>query len=365
MGPRPRVAAPGALEYGSTVTDETYAAVKRLFLAARAKQPEQREAFLANEAIVDPVLIARVRELLEVDALTEIDAIAADAPFGEPSGSMPASIAGYRVIEELGRGGMGVVYLAERDREGVRQRVALKRMLVNHAVAPAQLKRFRDERRILAALDHPHIARLLDVGADDAGAPYFAMEYVDGLRIDHYVERHALDARQCVELLLKIARAVASAHQRLVVHRDLKPGNILVDQHSEPKLLDFGIAKLLDESEIESSRAETTGGAVLTPRYAAPEQVRGEPVSTATDVYALGVVMFELLTGCSPYGDAVSAPLALPHAICEEDPVAPSVAASRLERSGVRGRPASLDRPAPSASARAGRLNSDLDAIVL
>ncbi len=195
----------------------------------------------------------------------------------------------------LGRGGMGAVYLAERNEHEFQQRAALK--LIKLGMDSGEiLQRFLAERRILARLEHPNIARLIDGGVDLLGRPYFVMEWVDGLPLLDYANAQSLDAAGRLRLFLKLCDAVAHAHRQLVVHRDLKPGNILVDTRGEPKLLDFGIAKVL-HSEHEDTSA--TGPRYFTRAYASPEQMRGEPVSTATDIYALGAVLFELLTGAA------------------------------------------------------------------
>lgn len=194
----------------------------------------------------------------------------------------------------LGRGGMGAVFLAERTEQDFQQRAALK--LIKLGMDSVEiLRRFLAERRILARLEHPNIARLIDGGVDQRGRPYFVMEWVDGLPLTEYANAHGLDVAARVRLFLKLCDAVAHAHRQLVVHRDLKPGNILVDVRGEPKLLDFGIAKVLEIDNTEDTSA--TGPRFFTRAYASPEQLRGEPVSTATDIYALGAVLFELLTG--------------------------------------------------------------------
>lgn len=194
----------------------------------------------------------------------------------------------------LGHGGMGDVYLAERNEQDFQQRAALKLIKLGMDSGEIQ-RRFLSERRILARLEHPNIARLIDGGVDSRGRPYFVMEWVDGLPLTDYANAHRLDADSRLRVFLKLCDAVAHAHRQLVVHRDLKPGNILVDTRGEPKLLDFGIAKVLESDNTQDTSA--TGARFFTRAYAAPEQLRGEPVTTATDIYALGAVLFELLTG--------------------------------------------------------------------
>lgn len=255
----------------------------------------------------------------------------------------------YRLIECLGEGGMGVVWLAEREVGGVRQQVALKRLGlglgdgVRHA-------RFRKEQRILATLNHPNIAHLVDAGIDAGGEPFLAMEYVAGTRIDHWCDAHRLDLRARIQLLLKVCAAVSYAHGQLVIHRDLKPANILVDANGRPKLLDFGIASLQD-----TEGNATIGTRAMTPAYASPEQIEGKPLGTATDVYSLGVVLYELVAGARPF-DHVGSDHARSIAIVSGEIVPPS----RL----VRTQPAPGDRSgAPAAAAR--RIPADIDAIAL
>ncbi len=209
----------------------------------------------------------------------------------------------FALVRLLGRGGMGEVWLASREEGGFRQEVALKRL--RHGVRSEDLlRRFVQERRILAGLSHPGIARFIDGGVDDDGAPWYAMELVDGVPLTEHARARDLDVRARVALIAAVAEAVAYAQNRLVVHRDLKPSNILVDAQGRVRLLDFGIAKLLDE--VPDGRATASGVRAMSPAYAAPEQILGEPISAATDVYALGVVLYELLTGGLPHarGDA-------------------------------------------------------------
>lgn len=255
----------------------------------------------------------------------------------------------YRLVECLGEGGMGVVWLAEREVGDVRQRVALKRL--GHGIGGEDRHMcFRKEQRILATLNHPNIAHLVDAGIDAAGAPFLAMEYIDGTRIDEWCDARRLDLRARVELLVKVCAAVSHAHGQLVIHRDLKPANILVDTHGEPKLLDFGIASLQD-----ADGGATLGARAMTPAYASPEQIEGKPLGTATDVYSLGVLLYELVTGARPF-DHVDSDHARSNAIVSGEIVAPS----RL----VRTRPGAGDPSAPS-PAIARRIPADIDAIAL
>lgn len=234
-------------------------------------------------------------------------------------------VARYRLVREIGRGGMGRVWLAERDDGGFEGQVAIKQIDRERWSAEDE-RRFVRERQILASLDHPNIARLIDGGTDENGRPFLATWYIDGTRITQYCEHHALNLRARLALLRKVGDAVAYAHRHLVVHRDIKPANILVDTSGEPRLLDFGIARLLDEE----TAATAAGASPLTLRYAAPEQIRGELAGIGTDVHALGCLMYELLAGEPPHADAGAA--ALTHAILHADPPPPSVVARRRGR---------------------------------
>ncbi len=253
--------------------------------------PDAREAHLAHLATHAPELHEAVRALLVNLAETDLQAPAPDA------NAAPLQVGPYRLQQMLGSGGMGEVYLAERVDGGFEQRVALK--LVRRGSLSRQLtRRFLRERQILARLEHPNIARLLDGGFTAAGQPWLAMEYVAGETIANYVSQQQLGLDARVALVARVATAVAYAQRNLVVHRDIKPANILVGADAEPKLLDFGIAKLLDDSTDDQTR---TALRAMTARYAAPEQIVGERTTTATDVYALGVLLFELTSGRSPY----------------------------------------------------------------
>jgi eukaryotic-like serine/threonine-protein kinase len=235
----------------------------------------------------------------------------------------------YRVIAEIGQGGMGTVYLAERADGTFDQQVAIK--VVRGLLDQDRVRRFRAERQILASLQHPNIARLIDGGTTDEGWPYLVMEYVDGVPIDTYVTTAGLSLDARLRLFLIVCDAVGHAHRHLVVHRDIKPSNILVARDGTPRLLDFGIAKLLDEDETAAAAARTlTGMRMLTPDYASPEQVRGEPVTTATDVYALGVLLFELLTGQRPHRFKTLTAQEIERVVCDTDAPRPSTLATGL-----------------------------------
>jgi eukaryotic-like serine/threonine-protein kinase len=189
----------------------------------------------------------------------------------------------------------------------------------------AVLERFRHERQVLASLDHPNIARLLDGGTTEEGIPYLVMELIEGIPFDQYCDSQSLNVTERLKLFLQVCSAVQYAHQHLVIHRDIKPGNILVTKEGVPKLLDFGIAKILDPA----AGSQATAINPMTPEYASPEQVRGEPITTSTDVYSLGVVLYQLLTGRSPYPQSTHVPHEYARAICEYEPERPSIAVAR------------------------------------
>jgi serine/threonine-protein kinase len=264
----------------------------------------------------------------------------------------------WKILATLGQGGMGIVYLGERAAGDFAQRAAVK-VVSGGPDNPAILARFRAERRILAALEHPGIARLLDGGTTEDGLPYFAMEYVEGESLLAFAERRGLGLRERIGLFLEVCAAVSHAHQRLIVHRDLKPGNVLVGSDGRPRLLDFGIAKLLEPDEsFPASAGTVTRGGWLTPAYASPEQIRGLPTTTATDVYSLGVILYELLVGASPHperrqgSDGVTGTDDL-----ERGATRPSSAVSRAA--------VVSSRPAPESARLARDLRGDLDTIAL
>ena len=285
----------------------------------------------------------------------------------------------YRLLEEIGRGGAGTVYLAERADGSFEQQVAVK-VLRRGLDTDDTVRRFLAERRILASLHHDSIAAVYDGGATDDGRPYFVMEYVQGRPITEYADAHELSVEERIRLVLEVGRAVQHAHHRLVIHRDLKPSNILVTDQGVVKLLDFGIAKLLDPSQHPESSVRTRTGILLfTPEYASPEQVSGEEVTTATDVYQLGAVLYVLLTAHRPYRVGDSSPLALREAILQQLPRRPSEAVASPDRGQMAGvGPAGEPGTPPSSLARelarlrgtdprslSRGLTGDLDTIVL
>jgi eukaryotic-like serine/threonine-protein kinase len=326
---------------------ERFRRVDAIFDAALDLPVGEQAAFVDLQSGDDESLRAEVLGLLRAyhheDSVLESPAARIAAPLLEQAaalgGHTPDRIGPFRIVRELGRGGMGRVFLGHRADGQFDQRVAIK--LIQQG-PPGVLRRFVEERRILALLEHPGIARLIDGGISEQGLPYFAMEVVEGEPIDRYCEAHDLSLDQRLALFIGVCDAVAYAHQHLVIHRDLKPSNILVTAAGQAKLLDFGIAKLLGGPERED--LTRTGSVIMTPEFAAPEQIRAQPISSATDVYALGVLLYQLLTGGRPYDLRGKSPAEIERIICLDVPPRPSTRA-----------------PAPMAR----RLRGDLDLIVL
>src|SRR6476659_5824678 len=285
---------------------ERWARVKQLFDATADLAPDERAVLLARECDGDNALRLEVESLLESDRLTGefIEESIAEIPPDLFPDHSDESLVGrqfgaYQIIREIGRGGLGAVYLAARADDEYRKEVALK--IVRRGLDTEDiLRRFRNERQILAQLDHPNIARLIDGGTTEDGLPYFVMEYVKGEAVTTYCDAARPNTAERLNLFRKVCGAVTYAHQNLVIHRDLKPSNILVTADGEPKLLDFGIAKLLGADE-EPLAQTMAGQRFMTPAYASTEQVKGERITTASDVYSLGVLLYELLTGRRPY----------------------------------------------------------------
>jgi non-specific serine/threonine protein kinase/serine/threonine-protein kinase len=351
------------------VNAEKWQQMKQIFASALEVQEGEREAFLRNACGGDDPLVAELQAMLSVhesnqsESATPVGAVRAA---GKREGQR---IGPYRVIQRIGSGGMGDVYLAARADAAFNKRVAIK--LVQTGVDTEQiLKRFRHERQILAALDHPNIAKLLDGGTTNDGLPYFVMDYVEGTPITTYCDTHKLAIAERVRLFRDICLAVQYVHQNLVVHRDLKPSNILVTADGVPKLLDFGIAKLLKpeffSDPMDATRIESR---LMTPRYASPEQVRGEAVTTASDVYSLGVILYELLTSRRPYRLKSNTSVELLRAVCDQEPEKPSTRTFKREDSEneteqtERAVIAQLRATVPERLRR--QLRGDLDMIVL
>ena len=278
----------------------------------------ERDAFLAQACSDNEALRGEVLSLLSADQ--EMSGFLAEPVFSRQTAESPAigrRIGAYKITREIGRGGMGAVYLGERDDRQFDQRVAIK--LIKRGMDTDEIiERFRHERRILASLNHPNIARLLDGGTTEDGLPYFVMEYIEGEPLPAYCQRKNLGVAERLKLFLQVCQAVQHAHNNLIVHRDLKPSNILVTGDDTVKLLDFGIAKLLNAGE--AGLSTLSGQRPMTPEYASPEQVRGELINTASDVYALGVVLYELLTGERPYRFKDRTPVEIVRVVCEQEP---------------------------------------------
>lgn len=344
--------------------------VEAVFHDALDQPFERREAFVREACGDDEELFTAVMKLLAADESPNsfldggvIDAINTTTPAATtlPEGTR---IGPYRIVSPLGTGGMGVVYLAERADGHFDQRVALK--LIKRGMDSAQiLARFHAERRILARLQHPNIAGLLDGGVTDDGLPYFSMEYVDGHPITEYCDEHKLTIEERLALFKDVCNAVQYAHGNLVVHRDLKPSNIMVTSDGHVMLLDFGIARMLDDEEDGLTRS---GQRVMTPAYASPEQVRGEPVTTSTDVYSLGVVLYELLCGRHPHRETTITPVELERAIAETGAERPSRFLARKKLADTDTGP-TVDAIAEARHSSLGRLRKrlegDLDNICL
>jgi serine/threonine protein kinase len=319
--------------------------------------PEHWDAFLDEECQSDPELRAEIDSLLKhqkhVARFIEPSAldVAAASFLNDRADRSGQRLEDYDVLSRLGVGGMGEVYLA-RDTK-LRRKVALK--LVRAGMDSSEIAaRFRQEEQILASLNHPNIAQLYGAGVAEADAPFLVMEYIEGARIDEYCRQKNLPTTARLELFRKVCSAVLYAHQRLIIHRDLKPSNILVTADGEPKLLDFGIAKLL-EGQDAFTMMQTILPGVMTPDYASPEQVRGEQITTSTDVYSLGVLLYELLTGQRPYRLKTPSPDEMARAITDQEPERPSTAITRADGSSK----TQTQTPNPKL------LRDDLDTIVL
>ncbi|MCB1055968.1 MAG: serine/threonine protein kinase [Acidobacteria bacterium] len=341
--------------------------IEELFFAAERLPPAERSALL-DERCGDRHELRRQVERLLAAAETEHDRIAevvgraaADVDGAALVEEDDGRVGAYRLLEVIGQGGMGTVYLATRVDGEYRQDVAVKVVREGLARGDAR-RRFLRERQILARLDHPAVARLLDGGTLADGRPYLVMEHVEGLPIDLYCDRHRLPLRPRLALFLEVCEAVHDAHGHLVVHRDLKPSNILVGPSGHAKLLDFGISKLLGD---DLAGGETTfGHRLLTPEFASPEQLRDEPVTTAVDVYALGLLLHRLLTGVGPYAGKPSTAAELRRTICEVEAERPSAAVRKLMASDP-ARAAEVASERGTMPARlVGLLTGDLDHIV-
>ena len=354
------------------MTPERWQQVKEIVRAVLEREPHEWATFLDGACQGDTALREEVASLLAVRPQAEgfMESPAYEVAQGWSAGAPEDPLVGrslgpYKILREIGRGGMGAVYLAERADDEYQKQVAIK-VAARGLIHPPGLQRFRHERQILAALDHPNIAKLLDGGTTAQGVPYFVMDYIDGRPIDEYCDQHRLSVDERLALFRTVCAAVHNAHQNLIVHRDLKPSNILVTADSTVKLLDFGIAKLLEGGPSGAAAEPTQGLRLMTPDYASPEQVRGQPITTASDVYTLGVLLYRLLSGHSPYQLQGRPLLEVKKIICEEEPKKPSAAVPRAEQT-----PVGPVTPESASRARATRperltraLAGDLDTIV-
>ncbi len=351
------------------MTPERWEQVKQILDSALVLEPADRSNYLRNICGADSDLREEVESLLvsHSQAGTQFMKKPAVNLVGQFSTRVDTRLGPYRIIREIGHGGMGDVYRAIRDDGQYTKEVAIKVMRGGFETEFLR-QRFLNERQILADLDHPNVARFLDGGTTEEGIPYLVMEFVEGIPIDQYCDAHRLTIAERLRLFREVCSAVQYAHQRLVIHRDIKPSNILVTEKGRPKLLDFGIAKILHPSR----SAEATVAHPLTPEYASPEQVRGEPVTTAADVYSLGVLLYRLLTGRSPYPGGPKSPHQLGLAICHLEPEQPSAAILKSVKICQNGERNSILTPEDVSQARDNtvpklrrRLTGDVDNIVL
>ena len=360
------------------MTPERWEKIKDTFEAALARERSVRGVFLDEACAGDASLRAEVEELItsheqagKFMGAAVLEAAMKHVGEGGADCLAESRIGSYQTIREIGRGGMGTVYLAARADEEYRKQVAIK-VVKRGMDTEAVLRSFRRERQILAGLDHPHMARLLDGGSTADGLPYFVMDYIEGVPVDAYCDTHSLSIIKRLELFKTICSAVADAHQHGVIHSDLKPSNLLVTAAGVPKLLDFGIAKVLNP-EGSPALTRTTIARPLTPAYASPEQVRGEDITPASDIYSLGVMLYELLTGHRPYRLRSHTPQELERVICDQEPENPSTIVSRTEEIPVGDDGTRMTiTPASVSAARDDepkklrhRLTGDLDNIVL
>ena len=344
-------------------TDSRSERIQQLFGDALELQAQDRTEFLSEACAGNAELLDEIESLLKSDEpqspflqtpAFEISAseIAAQVLESEEASAVDKLVGAYRIVREIGRGGMGTVYLADRIDGQFQKQVAIKllrRGLENESV----VRRFQNERQILADLEHQNIARLIDGGTTENGLPYFVMEYVEGLPVGRFCDEQRLTIEERLNLFRQICAAVEFAHEHSIIHRDIKPSNILVTKSGTPKLLDFGIAKTSSHNGTLASTA--TALRVMTPEYASPEQMRGERVGKASDIYSLGLLLYELITGQRPYIFDSKSPYEIVQAVCNEEPVRPSVAGSRLSIANGLSAPGQLTKIQ----------NGDLDNIVL
>jgi serine/threonine-protein kinase len=378
----------------SAMDSERWQNVERLYHAAMEREESQRAAFLAGACGGDEALLHEVESLVSYGGRSgkfiegsALELVAPALAEDESDGIDPAEdedhisanmigkqIAQYQIVDQLGQGGMGEVYRAVRADGQYQKQVAIKLVRAGQD-SRSVINRFKNERQILAGLDHPNIARLIDGGATDEGVPYFVMELVEGQPIDKYCDSHKLAIPARLKLFLQVCSALQCAHQRQIIHRDIKPSNILVTAEGVPKLLDFGIAKILDSDvlpRVAGAVALTQTFRAFTPKYASPEQIKGDPITAASDVYSLGVLLYELLTGHRPYRFKTPTPAEIEKVICEEEPLKPSTVVTRVEEEILADGTTSSITPEEISGAQdsdpkqmRGCLLGDLDAIVM
>lgn len=345
--------------------------IERIFYETLELPEPQRADFLAQACNGDATLQREVNSLLAAHQEAHGFLASADVPLSAKqvlqrptTNGGTQRIGPYQLLHELAQGGMGTVWLAERADEQYKQKVAIK-LLKTGANNPDIAHRLRHERQILADLNHPNIARLLDGGTTESGQPYLVMEYIEGMPIDAYCREQQLTLRARLQLFRQVCAAVQYAHQHLIIHRDLKPANILVTTDGTPKLLDFGIAKLLQPDPSQAYQTQT-GQTPMTPAYASPEQVRNEKLTTTSDVYSLGVVLYELLTERSPYQLKTNTFNEMLRAICEQEPTRPSlVTKSEVGSQKLEGKRKFAFLPTTDFQLPTTLLKGDLDSIVL
>ena len=351
------------------MTPERWQQVKGLLAVALEMEADRRPQYLDEVCADDPALRLELEHLIEADQDAGSDFLS-DVSKAKEGTQIGQRVGPYQIVEQIGVGGMGEVYRAFRADDQYRQQVAIKLLRAGQD-SRFLVQRFRNERQVLASLEHPNIAHLLDGGTIPGGAPYFVMELVEGLPITEYCDRHTLPTYPRLELFLQVCSAVQYADQRLIIHRDLKPSNILVTAEGIPKLLDFGIAKILDPAAGDVVEPTMSMFRLLTPAYSSPEQIRGQTITTASDVYSLGVLLYEILTGHRPYPVSGRQPHEVAQAVCEVEPDKPSTVVRKTEKVEIGAIEVEVT-PNSVSAVRDGtpqrlkkRLEGDLDNIVL
>ena len=360
------------------MTPERWDRIKEVLATALELPPHDRACYLDQQCNGDDPLRSEIELLLRSEQEAGVEFLGAPS-FAEAAAALipiednpwiGRRVGAYRIVEQIGAGGMGEVYRAFRADDQFRKEVALK-VIRSGQDSNSVITRFKNERQILASLEHPNIARLLDGGTTEDGVPYIAMELIEGQPIIEYCDHLKLSIAERLRIFQQVCEAVQFAHEHLIIHRDIKPGNILVTTEGTPKLLDFGIAKILEADPAASlTEATQTAFRVLTPRYSSPEQISGEPMTTASDVYSLGIVLYELLTGHSPYLLTTGSPQEMAQAVCTTDPQKPSLAVVRIESArNLASQPLRLEELSAARSSSPKRLrkrlNGDLDNIIL